>query len=142
MYDNILLSNNQTGGASYEEVQSIAKALTNGGIILGVCSKNNQNDVEEVINNHKGMTLKAADFSIKRINWEDKVFNLIDISKTLNIGLDSLVFIDDSNFEINLFKEFPTLRCLMSFKSRSINLLVTALTILFSLKLLKHNLAL
>ena len=104
-HDNILLSSNQIGGAPYEEVQSIAKALIKEGIILGICSKNNLNDVEEVLNNHQWVTLKSEDFSIKRINWDDKVSNLINISKTLNIGLDSLVFIDDSDFEINFVKE-------------------------------------
>lgn len=102
---NILLSGKQKGGSQFEEVQTIAKSLIKDGILLGLCSKNNLNDVEEVLKKHEDVTLRTSDFSIKKINWDDKVSNLQSIAKTLNIGLDSLVFVDDSSFEVSFVKE-------------------------------------
>ena len=104
-FDNILVSSTQPGGAPYEEIQSLAKSLTGEGIILGLCSKNNPDDVDEVLEKHPGMTLRDTDLTIKRVNWSDKVTNLKDIAKSLNIGLDSLVFVDDSDFEVNYVRE-------------------------------------
>lgn len=89
----------------FTEVQYIAKQLAKKGVIIGLCSKNNFNDIEEVLTLHKKMILRNDDIVIKKINWIDKVTNLKEIAKELNLGLDSLVFIDDSDFEINLIKE-------------------------------------
>lgn len=104
-FDNILISGTQPGGAPFEEVQSLAKQLSREGIIVGLCSKNNPGDVDEVLAKHPKMTLKEEDLTIKKVNWTDKVSNLESIARTLNIGKDSLVFVDDSNFEINFVKE-------------------------------------
>ncbi len=104
-FDNILLSGTQPGGAPFEEVQSLAKQLSREGIIIGLCSKNNPGDVDEVLAKHPKMTLKEEDLTIKRVNWADKVSNLEIIARSINIGKDSLVFVDDSNFEINFVKE-------------------------------------
>lgn len=103
--DEIRLSSQQSGGTAYEEVQSLAKALTKEGVVLGLCSKNNPDDIEEVLENHPGMTLKNSDLTIKKVNWNDKVSSLNEIAASLNIGTDSFVFIDDSDFEINFVKE-------------------------------------
>jgi len=92
-------------GKAFFEVQRIAKYLSKKGVIIGICSKNNPDDVEEVIVNHPDMLLKNEDIVIKKINWTDKITNLRDIARELNIGIDSLIFIDDSSFEINLIKE-------------------------------------
>ena len=62
-------------------------------------------DVEDVIVNHPDMLLKNEDIVIKKINWTDKATNLREIAKELNIGIDSLIFIDDSSFEIDLIKK-------------------------------------
>lgn len=51
---------------------------------------------------HSGMILKKEHISIIKANWNDKAANIIDISKQLNIGLDSIIFIDDSMYEIGL----------------------------------------
>jgi FkbH-like protein len=104
-FDNILLSATQSGGTPFEEVQSLAKQLNREGIIIGLCSKNNPEDVNEVLAKHPKMTLKEEDFTIKKVNWIDKVSNLKSIASTLNIGMDSLVFVDDSNFEIHFVNE-------------------------------------
>jgi FkbH-like protein len=89
----------------FQEVQYLAKILSKSGVIIGLCSKNNAKDIDEVIQNHKNMILKSKDIVIKKVNWEDKVSNIKAIAKELNIGLDSLVFVDDSDFEVNLIKE-------------------------------------
>tara|TARA_B110001452_G_C15147760_1_gene399536 strand:+ start:179 stop:1003 length:825 start_codon:yes stop_codon:yes gene_type:complete len=52
------------------------------------------------------MPLKLKDFTIKKINWNNKVNNIKEISKELNIGLDSFIFIDDSSFEIGSVKKY------------------------------------
>jgi FkbH-like protein len=89
-------------------VQYLALKLSKKGVIIGLCSKNNAEDVDNVLNNHPDMILKDDDIIIKRVNWDNKVSNLKSIAHELNIGLDSLVFIDDSSFEVNLVKnELP-----------------------------------
>lgn len=104
-FDQIEMSPQKKDGTIFAEIQSIALFLHNNGIIIGLCSKNNLLDIEKVIKEHPDMQLKEEHLSITKINWNDKVSNLIQISKELNIGLDSIVYIDDSDFEINLIKE-------------------------------------
>lgn len=65
------------------------------GVILAINSRNNPNDAWEVIRKHPNMILKENYFAAARINWNDKVQNLRELSKELNIGLDSMVFFDD-----------------------------------------------
>ena len=89
----------------FQEIQHIIKNLSKKGVLIGICSKNNFEEIDNVFKNHKEMILKDDDFVIKKINWNDKVSNLKEISKELNINLDSIVFIDDSNFEINLVRQ-------------------------------------
>ena len=89
----------------FNEVQHLAVSLAKQGVIIGLCSKNNPEDVDNVLLKHKEMILKDSDIVIKKVNWTDKATNLTSIAKELNIGLDSFVFVDDSNFEVNLIKE-------------------------------------
>ncbi|MCK9257355.1 MAG: HAD-IIIC family phosphatase [Sulfurospirillaceae bacterium] len=89
----------------YKDIQSLAVALARRGVIIGLCSKNNPQDVDEVLLNHPDMILKDEHIVIKKVNWKNKASNLRAIAKELNIGLDSLVFVDDSDFEINLIKD-------------------------------------
>lgn len=92
-------------GKFYNLVQRIAVFLSKRGVIVGICSKNNEQDVLDVLRNHKHMILKEEHIVIKKVNWVDKAINLRAIASELNIGIDSLVFVDDSSFEINLIKE-------------------------------------
>ncbi len=101
----IFMSSTNSKGVMFEEIQYIAKDLAKKGIILGLNSKNNEADVDQVINNHDNFSLNANEIVIKKVNWNDKVSNLKEIAKELNIGIDSLVFVDDSDFEINLVNE-------------------------------------
>jgi len=83
------------------------------GFLLCLCSKNNEADVKEAFESKK-FPLKWNDFIIKKINWNDKHNNISEIAKELNLGIDSLVFIDDSLFELNsvekIFPEISVLR--------------------------------
>ena len=92
-------------GQIHNKVQQIAIWLSKQGVLVGLCSKNNPGDVEKVLDEHQDMRLTKKHIVISKVNWQDKATNLRAISKELNIGLDSLVFIDDSSFEINLIKE-------------------------------------
>ncbi len=87
-------------GRVYRDFQFQLKRLHQRGILLSVASKNNPDDVLAVFNNHDAMVLRQADISCFEIGWESKVESLKRIAKTLNIGLDSLVFIDDNRKEI------------------------------------------
>lgn len=75
------------------------------GIILAINSRNNPDDAWNIIRNHPNMILKENHFAAARINWNDKAQNLIELSKELNIGLDSLVFIDDDPTNRALVRE-------------------------------------
>ena len=103
--DGIEMSPTSKSGKFYHLVQRIAVFLSKRGVIVGLCSKNNEQDVLDVLRNHKDMVLKEEHIVIKKVNWADKASNLRAIASELNIGIDSLVFVDDSNFEINLIKE-------------------------------------
>ncbi len=112
-FDNIEMSSRTKDGAIFAEIQSIALTLNKQGILIGLCSKNNLRDVDEVIESHMDMQLRDGHITINKSNWSNKVTNLKEIAKELNIGLDSLVFVDDSSFEVNLIREqLPAIRVL------------------------------
>lgn len=100
----IKMSRNDPKGRFFYEVQLIILGLIKQGVILGICSKNNKEDVINVMENHRDFLLKKESFSIMEINWNNKASNLASIADKLNIGLDSLVMLDDSDFEVNLIK--------------------------------------
>jgi FkbH-like protein len=103
--DGIDMSPTTNLGKFYHLVQRIAVFLSKRGVIIGICSKNNENDVLEVFRNHRDIILKEEHIVIKKVNWDDKASNIREIASDLNIGLDSMIFVDDSNFEINLINE-------------------------------------
>jgi len=92
-------------GSTYLEFQQLLLNFQDRGIILAINSKNNENDVLEVLKKHPGMILREEDFAIIVANWEDKASNLMHISEELNIGLENMVFVDDNPFEIDLVKQ-------------------------------------
>ncbi len=75
------------------------------GVILAVCSKNNAADVEEVWQKHPFLVLRRDDFSAFRINWTDKATNIRELAQELNIGLDSMVLVDDNPTEREWVKQ-------------------------------------
>jgi FkbH-like protein len=86
-------------GRCFRDFQRALKALTRTGVLLVVCSKNNPGDVDEVFGRNKMMILQRDDFATMRVNWDPKPANLDDIARTLDLGLDSFVFIDDNPVE-------------------------------------------
>ena len=102
-FDGIKLGDNAQGN-SYVEFQKTLLALHQRGILLAINSKNNLDDAMEVITKHPNMILKKEHFASMKINWNDKVSNMIDISKELNFGLDYLVFFDDDPVNRELMK--------------------------------------
>lgn len=91
-------------GKPFLDFQKKLLELNKRGILLAINSKNNLEDVMNVLKSHKYMILKENNFSSLKINWKDKASNLREISKELNIGLDSLVFFDDDPLNISLVK--------------------------------------
>jgi FkbH-like protein len=86
-------------GAAFRDLQRSLLDLYRRGILLAICSKNNQNEAMEALQNHPGMLLKPNHFAAIRLNWEEKSKNLRDIARELNIGLDTLAFLDDNPIE-------------------------------------------
>ena len=82
-------------GKAFVELQKVLLSLYQRGIILAINSKNNYDDAIKVIKEHPYMILREEHFGSIRINWNDKVTNMNEIANDLNIGLDSIVFIDD-----------------------------------------------
>lgn len=91
-------------GNCYREFQKGLLKLYNRGVILALNSKNNEADALDIIENHPYMVLKARHFAAMRINWDDKVSNLRAIAAELNIGLESMIFIDDNHVECELVR--------------------------------------
>ena len=122
-------------GHAFSELQMWLKDLKNRGILLAVCSKNNEENAKLPFEQHPEMVLKLEDFSMFVANWEDKAGNIRNIQRTLNIGMDSMVFLDDNPFERNLVRslipeicvpELPEDPALYLRYLRSLNLFETA----------------
>lgn len=84
---------------AYLAFQQRVRALRERGVILALCSKNNPEDAREAFDKRPEMPLRWDDFAARRINWESKDANLRSLAAELNLGLDALVFIDDSPVE-------------------------------------------
>lgn len=87
-------------GSGFRTFQKTIKQLKEAGIFLAIASKNDESAVLEVFESHDGMVLKPSDIAVWRVNWLPKSGNLAEIAAELNIGIDSLVFVDDSSYEI------------------------------------------
>ena len=92
-------------GKAFSEFQLWVKKLKNRGIIIAICSKNTESVAIEPFKKHPDMVLKMEDISVFVANWENKADNIRHIQKVLNIGFDSMVFIDDNPFERNIVRE-------------------------------------
>ena len=104
---NILLGRDHPVGEAFLDFQRYVKQLQRRGIILAVCSKNDPENAKEGFS-HRDSLLKLEDFSAFKANWDPKPQNLREIATELNIGLDSLVFIDDNPVERELVsRELP-----------------------------------
>lgn len=112
-------------GLAYQNFQKFVLDLYYHGVILSVCSKNNLKDVLTMFQNHSGMILKQEHISCFKVNWENKFENIKKIAQSLKLSLESLVFIDDSPFEITQIQSF----------------LPDVTSILFNLKTIYENLS-
>ena len=92
-------------GKAFSEFQLWVKKLKNRGIIIAICSKNTESVAIEPFKKHPDMVLKMEDISVFVANWENKADNIRHIQNVLNIGFDSMVFIDDNPFERNIVRE-------------------------------------
>jgi len=92
-------------GKVFTEFQMWVKKLKNRGIIVCVCSKNDEDKAKEPFEKHPDMVLRLEDISVFMANWETKVDNIRAIQQILNIGFDSMVFLDDNPFERNIVRE-------------------------------------
>jgi len=91
-------------GKAFLQLQNLAKQLKERGIILAVCSKNTENIAREPFEKHPQMILRLDDIGIFVANWENKVDNIKYIREVLDIGFDSMVFLDDNPFEREMVK--------------------------------------
>lgn len=103
--EGIQLSRNTYPGSAYWALQQEILNLYHRGVILALCSKNNEDDVWEVFSKHSDMLLKEEHIATSQINWQNKADNLRQIASDLNIGLDSLVMLDDSEFEVDHIRQ-------------------------------------
>ncbi len=88
-----------TVSEAYYKLQEFIIEKHNEGMLLVLCSKNNEDDVWEVFDKNPGMLLKREHIAAYRVNWRNKSENVKDLADELNIGLDSFIFIDDSYIE-------------------------------------------
>jgi len=92
-------------GKAFLYFQEALLELSKNGVILTVCSKNNEQDVLEAWEKNPFIVLKKEHFAACRINWQDKANNIKELAEELNIGLDSFVFVDDNPTERELVKQ-------------------------------------
>lgn len=101
-------------GSAYRDLQRLALHWRRQGVFLAVSSKNNPQDVEEVFRNHDGMLLRENDVSVFVVNWRPKSEAVVEVARWLNIGLESLVFVDDSPYEIaEISEKHPEVMCIL-----------------------------
>jgi len=98
-WEQVKLGGHDPIGEAFVEFQQSLKALVNRGVVLGIVSKNEETVALEAIRSHPEMVLRTNDFAGWRINWNDKARNILDLAGELNLGLQSVVFIDDNPVE-------------------------------------------
>jgi FkbH-like protein len=97
--EGIVLGEGSAAGEAHLALQHYARQLKERGVVLAVCSKNDIKIAEAAFRDHPEMALRRSDFAAFQANWDDKAQNLRAIAAKLNIGVDSLVFVDDNPIE-------------------------------------------
>ncbi|MGH9403384.1 MAG: HAD-IIIC family phosphatase [Terriglobia bacterium] len=95
---NLILGRDHPVGEAFVDFQGYVKNLQRRGVILAVCSKNDAENAKEGFS-HPDSVLKLDDFASFKANWSPKPDNIREIATELNIGLDSIVFVDDNPAE-------------------------------------------
>jgi FkbH-like protein len=103
--DGIAIGQGDGIAEAHLDIQRTALALRERGIVLAVCSKNNDDVARQPFREHPDMLLREEHIAVFQANWNDKASNLEAIAKTLNIGLDALVFLDDNPVERKQVRE-------------------------------------
>ncbi|HUA38734.1 MAG TPA: HAD-IIIC family phosphatase [Candidatus Sulfopaludibacter sp.] len=98
-WQNLVLGGHDPMGEAFVEFQRGLKTLTKRGMLLAIASKNEETVALQAIDHHPEMVLRRGDFAAWRINWDDKARNIVELTKGLNLVLDSVVFIDDNQVE-------------------------------------------
>ena len=104
-WENIQLGHGLGIGKAFTEFQQWIKKLKNRGIIVAICSKNDEDKAKEPFIKNPEMLLSLDDIAVFVANWENKADNIRTIRDILNIGYDSMVFLDDNPFERNIVRE-------------------------------------
>ena len=104
--DGIELHPDELPGSAFYKLQQSALKLHEQGVLLALCSKNNEEDVWEVLRAHPHCLLKRSNLVAWRINWKNKAENIVSLANELNLGIDSFVYVDDSPRECALVSEF------------------------------------
>jgi FkbH-like protein len=106
--DGIIIGHGSAAGEAFLAFQSYVKELAKRGVILAVCSKNDEGTALSAFERHPEMVLKRSDIASFVANWEDKATNIRTIAHQLDLGFDSLAFVDDNPFERELIRsELP-----------------------------------
>ncbi len=103
--ENIQIGHGLGIGKAFSEFQQWVKKLKNRGVIIAVCSKNNEATAKEPFEKHPDMILRLNDIAVFMANWDNKADNIRKIQSILNIGFDSMVFLDDNPFERNIVRQ-------------------------------------
>lgn len=104
-WENIQIGHGLGIGKAYTEFQEWVKVLKERGVIIAICSKNDEDKAREPFEKNPEMVLQLDDISVFIANWDNKADNIRTIQSILNIGFDSMVFIDDNPFERNMVRE-------------------------------------
>ena len=104
-WENIQIGHGLGIGKAFSEFQQWIRKLKDRGIILCVCSKNDDDKAREPFEKNPEMVLRLDDIAVFIANWDTKVQNIRTIQQILNIGFDSMVFLDDNPFERNMVRE-------------------------------------
>ncbi|WP_205943144.1 HAD-IIIC family phosphatase [Pedobacter cryotolerans] len=104
-WENIQIGHGLGIGKAFTEFQQWIKKLKNRGIIIAICSKNDEDKAKAPFELNPEMILKMDDITVFIANWENKADNIRKIQNILNIGFDSMVFLDDNPFERNIVRE-------------------------------------
>ncbi len=104
-WEGIQIGHGLGDGKAFSELQQWIKKLKERGIIICICSKNDEDKAKEPFEKNSEMVLKLDDISVFVANWDNKADNIRTIQGILNIGFDSMVFLDDNPFERNMVRE-------------------------------------
>lgn len=104
-WENIQVGHGLGIGKAFTEFQQWVKKMRNRGIIIAVCSKNDEEKAKEPFEKNPEMVLQLDDIAVFVANWNNKADNIRSIQSILNIGFDSMVFLDDNPFERNMVRE-------------------------------------